>query len=202
MTRFIRDGGTLRRRIRLWTGWERSPLCRPDDRLEARLCVLLAVVFLLVVPVSAWGAGTAVYRASTQAERSERSNRVLVEARLLADAHQVGFGLGTVPEVPVLARWTAADGTERTGAILVGVTAPAGTVVPIWTDRAGNLVQPPRDRDQTAMRTSAAAIGAAFVAAALLGLVRLLMRRAFDRRRMAAWDDEWSLVASRWTERR
>jgi hypothetical protein len=192
----------VRRRVRLWAGLERSPLCRPYDRLEARLCLLLAVVFLLAVPLAAWGAGAVVYRASAHAEQSQRSNRVLVDAQLLAAAHPVGIGFAAVPQVPVLARWTAADGTPRTGAILVGVTAPAGAVVPIWTDRAGNVAQPPRDRDQTAMRTSVAVVVAGFGLAALLGGVRMAVRRVFDRRRMAAWDAEWSRVAPRWMEHR
>jgi hypothetical protein len=196
VTRFI----CVRRRVRLWAGLERGPLCRPCDRLEGRLCVLLAVLFLLVVPLAAWGAGAAVYRASAQAEQAERSNRVLVDAVLLEEARPVGVGFAAVPQVPVLAQWTAADGTPRSGAILVGVTAPAGAVVPIWTDRAGNIAQPPRERDQTTMRTSVAAIVAAFGLAMVLGAVRMSVRRAFDRRRMAAWDAEWSQVAPRWTQ--
>jgi hypothetical protein len=193
---------SLRRRVRLWAGLERSPLCRPCDRREARLYVLLTLVFLLAVPLAAWGAGAAVYRTSAHTEQAEQSNRVLVDAVLLAEARPVGVGFAAMPQVPVPAQWTAADGSQRSGAILVGVTAPAGAVVPIWTDRAGNIAEPPRDRDQTTMRTSVAAIVAGFGLAMLLGCARMGVRCAFNRRRMAAWDAEWSQVAPRWTEHR
>jgi hypothetical protein len=107
-----------------------------------------------------------------------------------------------VPHLPVPARWTAADGSVRTGAILVSTSAAAGTVVPVWTDRAGNLVDPPRGHDQTVMRGSAAAMVAGLGLVMLLVGVRAAARRALDRRRMAAWDAEWSHVAARWTDHR
>jgi hypothetical protein len=190
------------RRARLWAGLERSPLCRPCDRLEARLRVLLVLLFLVTVPLAAWAAGAVVYRASTQTEQAQRADRVQVEAVLLAEAHPIGVGFAVVPQVPVPAQWTAPDGSPRSGAILVGTSAPAGTVVPIWTDRAGNVVEPPRDRDQTTMRTSVAAFVAGSMWAMLLAAVGMVVRRALDRQRMAAWDAEWAEVAPRWTEHR
>jgi hypothetical protein len=192
----------LRRRFRLWAGLEQSPLCRPCDRLEARLRALLVLVFVLAVPLAAWAAGAAVYRVSARTEQAERSDRVLVHAELLAEARPIGVGFAAVPQVPVPAQWTAADGSQHSGAILVGMTAPAGAVVPIWTDRAGNITEPPRDRDQTTMRTSVAAIAAGSGLALLLYGGWLALRRAFNRRRMAAWDAEWCQVAPRWPERR
>jgi hypothetical protein len=200
VTRFIRSG--VRRRLRLWVGFEHSPLCRPCDRLEARLRVLLVLVFMLAVPFVAWAAGAAVYRTSAHTEQSERSNRILVDAVLLAESHPVGVGFAAVPQVPVPAQWTAADGSQHSGAILVGVTAPAGAVVPIWTDRAGNIAEPPRGRDQTTMRTSVAAIVAGAGLALLLGGVRLAVWSVLNRRRMAGWDAEWTQVAPKWTEHR
>lgn len=200
MTRRLPGGDPLRRRLRLWAGLERNELCRPCDRVEARLRVLLLIAFLLAAPFAAWAAGAVVYRASVEAEAVERSSRVRVDAVLLADARPVGVGFAAVPQVPVLARWTAADGSPRTGAILVAITAPAGTVVPIWTDRAGNVAEPPREHDQTTMRTSVAAMLAGFTVAGLFGAVKVGVRRVLNRRRMAAWDAEWSQVAPRWME--
>lgn len=200
MTRRLPSGGSFRRRLRLWAGLERNELCRPCDRVEAWLRVLTLAAFLLAAPLAAWGAGAVVYQASTHAEQVERSDRVRVDAVLLADARPVGVGFAVVPQVPVLAQWTAPDGSPRTGAILVGTSAPAGTVVPIWTDRAGNVAQPPREHDQTTMRTMVAATVAGLTVAVVLAGVRMAVRQALDRRRMAAWDAEWSRIAPRWME--
>jgi hypothetical protein len=200
VTRTLRGGGSFRRRLRLWAGLERNALCRPCDRVQARVRVLLVVVFLLTAPLAAAGAAAAVYRASAHAEAVERSSRVRVDAVLLADARPVGGAFAAVPRIPVLARWTAADGSPRTGAILVSTTAPAGTVVPIWTDRAGNVAEPPRDHEQTTMRASVAAMVVGSTVALLLAAVQVTVRRTLNRRRMAAWDAEWSRVAPRWQE--
>jgi hypothetical protein len=164
--------------------------------------VLLVVVYLLAAPLAGWCAGNAAYHASTRTERAERADRTLTHAVLLVDASPVAVGFAVVPKVPVPARWTAPDGSERTGAIVVSMSAPAGTAVPIWTDPAGNRVDPPRDRDQTLMRASVAAMVAGLGLTLLLAGARAALRRTLNRRRMAAWDAEWSLVAPRWTSHR
>ncbi len=187
----------MNRRLSRWAGAERSPLCRPCDRLEARVGALLVLAFLLTAPLAACLAGGAAYRASAQTEQVERSERAATRAVLLANAGPVAVGFAVVPQVPVLARWTAPDGSPRTGPIVVTMSAPAGTEVPIWTDRAGNVVDPPREHEQTVLRASVAAMVAGFVVAMLLGGARAGVRRAVDRRRMAGWDAEWSELASR-----
>jgi hypothetical protein len=189
----------MKTRLERWAGLARSPLCRPCDRLEARVGALLVLAFLLIAPLAAWLAGGAAYRASAHVEQAERSERVATQAVLLANAGQVGVRFAVVPQVPVAAQWTAPDGSPRTGQVVVAMSAPAGTAVPIWTDRAGNLVERPREHDQTVLRASVAAMVAVFGLAMLLTGVRAGVRRAVDRRRMAGWDAEWSELASRWT---
>jgi hypothetical protein len=187
----------MNRRLSRWAGLERSPLCRPCDRLEARVGTLLVLAFLLTAPLAAWLAGGAAYRASAQVEQVQRSERVATQAVLLADAGPITVGFAVVPQVPVAARWTAPDGSPRSGPVVVAMSAPAGTAVPIWTDRAGNVVDPPREHEQTVLRASVAAMVAGLVVAMLLAGARVGFRRAVDRRRMAGWDAEWSELASR-----
>ncbi len=163
--------------------------------------MLLAMAFLLAAPLVAWSAGGSAYRVSTGVERAERAQRLPTEAVLLADANSGTVGFAVVPQVPVAARWTAADGTERVGAVVVSANASAGTVIPIWTDHAGDVVGPPREHDQTVMRASVAGAAAVLGLTALLAGVRLAVRRHLDRRRMAVWDAEWAWVAARWTGR-
>jgi hypothetical protein len=197
----VRSGGSPRPpRWRRWAGLDRSPLCRPCDRFEARAGALLLLAFVALAPLAGWLAGGATYRASAQTEHLEGSARTSVPAVLLADANPPPVGFAVLPSVAVLARWTAPDGTPRTGAIVVTMSAPAGTAVPVWTDRAGNLVDPPRGHDQTAMRASVAAIVVVFGLAALLVAARAAVRHAVNRRRMASWDAAWSRVAPWWTD--
>jgi hypothetical protein len=158
---------------------------------------LLVLAFLLTAPLAMWLAGGAAYRASAHTEQVERSQRVAMQAVLLADAGPIAIGFGVVPQVPVAARWTAPDGSPRTGVIVVAMSAPAGTAVSIWTDRAGNVVDPPREHEQTVLRASVAVMVAGSGLVLLLLAVRAGVRRAVDRRRMAGWDAEWSELASR-----
>jgi hypothetical protein len=157
------------------------------------------LVVLAVAPLGGWLAGSVVYRASAHTEQVQRSQRVPSTAVLLTAASPVAVGFAVVPQVPVPARWTAPDGSERTGAVVVAMSAPAGTTVPVWTDSSGNLVDPPRGHDQTMMRAAVAAMVAGFALVMLLAVARAVLRRAFNRRRMVAWDAEWLLVAPRWT---
>lgn len=189
----------MKARLERWAGLQRSPLCRPCDRVEARVGALLVLAFLLTAPLAAWLAGGAAYRASAHVEQVERSERVATQAVLLADAGPIAVGFAVVPQIPVAARWTAPDGSPRSGLVVVAMSAPAGTAVPIWTDRAGNVVDPPREHEQTVLRASVAATVAGFVVAMLLTGVRAGVRRTVNRRRMAGWDAEWSELASRWT---
>jgi hypothetical protein len=47
-----------------------------------------------------------------------------------------------------LARWTAPDGSPRTGQVAVNRGARAGSTVPVWTSDSGRPTSPPLRRDQ------------------------------------------------------
>ena len=185
-------------------GLDGNPLRRPLDRTQARIVLLLLVVFAIGSPAVAWMTGHAVYRHGLSAQ-SQQPHRFRTEAVVLRDAARPAtnpaVGTGLRPPVLVPARWTAPDGTARSGDILVSAGTTAGTTIPSWTDAAGQLVTTPRDRGEIVER---AVVLAAFAAAALvlaLAGVETAVRRAFDRYRMAAWQAAWSRIEPQWSRR-
>src|SRR6185503_606504 len=126
-----------------------------------------------------------------------------VDAVLLEDAVGLAYVRGEEAgwPVPARARWTAPDGHQRTGDVVTDTAADAGTVIVIWTDVHGDIV------DTTHGRTPAgAAVGAGLAVTLGVGAVYtsllLVIRRTLHRRRMASWQLEWTVVEPRWSGRR
>ena len=196
-------GGALprvTRRGRLWRGlWPgRNPLRRACDRVEAAFVAGLLAAFLIAAPVLALFAAHWVHGISVLAQREALATRRLVPAVVLAGAPaQTIYCCATVR-----ARWTAPDGTRRTG----WVPAPAGvwpeSAVRVWVDRSGRRTGPPLTDSQVANRVILAAVAApTAIAVALLG-AGVLAHWVLDRRRLAAWEAEWRATGPRWTSPR
>jgi hypothetical protein len=80
--------------------------------------------------------------------------------------------------------------------------APAGTVSPIWTDPTGNLTGPPATAGDARLQGVRAGLTALLVFGGVVASCWMLVRRAANRRRQAAWQGEWTLIEPRWTNRR
>lgn len=190
-------------RIARRVGLDRNPLRRRSDRVEAWFTVLLAGVLLLAGPLLAWRAGQVAYRNEVRASTWERQNRFQVQAVLQNDA--AGYVDLTDEAAPVQgavpARWTAPDGTARTGSVVPPQDARAGSSVRVWTDIHGERTKPPRHRHPP---TAAVANGLVTVVGISIGVavLRLIVRRRLNIHRMAAWQMEWMLVEPRWSGRR
>jgi hypothetical protein len=105
------------------------------------------------------------------------------------------------------ARWRDPAGGEQSGVLTTATTpgiigAAAGARIPVWLDRSGQPAASPGG--QAAMIVNALAAGAAVAGGAGLTLLisYALCRLALNRRRLAAWESEWSLTGPRWTTRR
>ncbi len=93
------------------------------------------------------------------------------------------------PSVP--ARWAGADGIQHRGQVLAAPGAQAGTRTTVWTDRSGRLAGPPMSPGQAAVQADlATALAVPLWVLALLG-AGMLGHRAFERRRLAAWEVNW-----------
>lgn len=192
------------RRARRSAGFDRNPLRRRIDRVQSWTTLALVLVLLLGGPLLAWQAGASTFRTSVRTEQAQRAARISGHAVALEAAQdQVVAVTGqavTAPRVPVRARWTAPDGTVRTGVIDVAAGTPAGATVPLWTDRrTGDPTTAPRQRDES--------LGAAMLAGLLvtIGMIMLVgtavavLRYRCDARRMAGWQDEWQRIEPLWS---
>ncbi|MET8455625.1 Rv1733c family protein [Streptomyces parvulus] len=188
----MRRNRTVRRS--LWR-WRRNPLRRREDVLEGWI---LLVVWLLVA-VAAPVAGILGAQASAHSSAQRRADRHPVTAVLSSDASRDSLAGGTTGgRVDAAVRWTAPDGTRHSGKATVDENMKAGSQVTVWTDRQDRLTPAPPSATQAGV--DAAFMGAAstfaVVTAAAAGYYG--SKLVLDRRRRAAWEDEWREIGSQW----
>lgn len=99
------------------------------------------------------------------------------------------------------ARWTAPDGSARTGVVRADPGSPEGASVTVWTDRTGRLVsKPPTAVEAQLQSTAAGVLVAVGTGGATVGC-GWLARARLDRRRMRDWEAEWARVGPQWRKR-
>jgi hypothetical protein len=178
---------------------DHNVLRRPTDRAETAVVALLLVLFLIGAPLTALVAGRWVADTGSRAAQAQRAARYEVPAVLLADAPYQAYALS---DSLVRARWTAPDGQRRTGQVSAPVGARSGSRVSIWTDRAGHVTSEPIRPDQVTSQALLAALIAPVVLAFLLLSAGLLTHQVLERRRLAAWDEDWRATGPQWTRQR
>lgn len=196
-------GGALprvTRRGRLWRGlWPgRNPLRRACDRVEAAIAAGLLAVFLIAAPLLALFVGQWADGISVRAQRAALATWHLVPAAVLAGAPAQTIYCCAI----VQARWTAPDGTRRTGWVPAPADAQAGSTVRVWVDRSGRRTGPPLTDSQVANRVILAVVAATAALAISLLAVGVLAHWVLGRRRLAAWEAEWRVTGPRWTSPR
>lgn len=186
----------------LWH-WRRNPLYRRTDRVEAWAALLCGALLLAGAPWVALTAGSATERSLLESAAAERSLRKQTDATvrrpLGRPAYDADPETAQATRTQVLARWTAPDGTARTGRIV----APPGADGPgdrfrIWTDLNGTPTRPPMPPMMAQTHAWLAGIGAATVWAVLVEGVRRGVRWRIVRFRYACWDREWARVGPDW----
>ena len=199
-----RRPGTRWARCARWLGWDHNPLRRTADRIEAWLRLAVVVLLLTAVPVAAIAAARAADHMALRQAHAQQAADHLVGAVLTqaAPANADPNPYVAVQNTWVPARWTAPDGSARSGTVLVPLGAPRGSVVPTWIDASGAITDPPANHNEV--------IGDVVIAATVTGLaltflllgVQALTRRALDRRRISTWDAEWRTTGPHWTGHR
>ncbi|MFC5253762.1 hypothetical protein [Streptomyces cinereospinus] len=182
-------------RVWLWR-WRRNPLRRRSDRVEA--WALLGVWVLSALAGVA--AGLTVSRTVEEQLARERVEWRPAEARLTgpapgpSPARSGASRAAQVPAEPVWAevRWTAPDGSGRTGQARVRPGSPAGTPVTVWTDRRGRLVTEPTGPSQARVRAALTGAVAGAGAAAVPVAGGRCLRGHVERRRLDRWEADWS----------
>ncbi|WP_059082510.1 Rv1733c family protein [Streptomyces scabiei] len=181
-------------KVRCWR-WRRNPLRRLSDVIEAWI-ILAGWVMALVGGLYAGLAAADAIERSADRQRTERRE---VSAVLAEDAKgKVPARAAGDPRVWATVRWTAPDGSTRTGEARVSATSPAGDRVTVWIDKSGHLTAPPLTDGQA---RSHAAAGGLLVATGVGGIALAAVRVArfhLNQRRMEQWAVEWERVDTRW----
>lgn len=180
---------------------DRNPLRRTVDRVEAYLLGGLFVASVAAAPFAAQAASHAAYTGALHAQHAQLATRHLVPAELTRPA-SAGSADELGSYVPVRATWTSVTGVRHAGQVMVPAGSRVGRTVTVWTDAAGNLVTPPLLASQVAGQGDMAAIGAVAGLGALYLCEVAIVRRAVNRRRMAAWDADWVVTARAWNRQR
>jgi hypothetical protein len=203
-----RTGGRSRwlrglvRRAAGWIGADRNPLCRPIDRFEGGLRIVLLLGFLIGIPVIAPAAGQVMHDASLRQVRKDASWQQ-VSAVLTQSAPTRYPGYGSLATYWVAATWRAPSGASRSGMVPIANGAAKGDKVSIWIDRNGYMTgRHPVTMSMVQARTILAEIGSVAGFGLALLMVAVMIRLLLNRRRLANWGIEWACFGPRWSARR
>ncbi|MBV2357644.1 hypothetical protein KUM39_25325 [Streptomyces sp. J2-1] len=180
---------------RLWR-WRSNPLRRHEDVVEAWVVLTVWVI----VAVAGAFAGLVTARGAEHEFAEQRAHRHAVQAVLLTDApHDVTAHWSTDGRVRGSVRWTAPDGTPRSGQTLVDGGLKAGALVTVWQDDQGRLaLSPPMSSAEGHVEAALFGAAAALAVAAPVFGAGVFARARLDRLRMAHWDQEWDRVGPQW----
>ena len=157
----------------------------------------LLVIFLVASPLVAVATAHLAYGASLRELHAQDSWRQ-VTATLVQNAADSSATTGSAWAPFAEARWTAPDGHAWHGIIAVDGSARAGQHVTIWVDGAGQLTMSPQPRIGAVLSAVTVGLSAPAFLALLLILAGWIVRLVLNRRRLAAWESEWSAVEPRW----
>ncbi|MFJ4687228.1 hypothetical protein [Streptomyces sp. NPDC088789] len=182
-----------------WWRWRSNPLRRPEDIVEAWVVLLV----WLIVTVGGGAVAAVTVHGVEHALAEQRALRQPVRAVLVTDGPRApGTTAQAGGAVRGQVRWTAPDGTPRTGHTLVDAGLRAGARVTVWEDPRGRLALfPPSSPAEGRAEAALFGAGAALAVAAPVYGAGAFARSRLDRRRLARWDREWDLVGPRWGPR-
>ena len=190
-------------RLARWLGFDRNPLRRGTDRVEAALRLVMIILMVAVIPAAVaagrWADHYALHRAQLQRAVDHQVTAVLL---------QDGPGIGTpdpytsVQTAWVPARWQPPGQPPRTGEVLAVAGARKGSTVRTWIDPSGAVTDPPVDHRVVVGNVWLAVMMTCLVSWVLLAAAGMLARRALDRRRLRAWEAEWRASGPQWSGHR
>ncbi|MEU7279875.1 hypothetical protein AB0A69_13980 [Streptomyces sp. NPDC045431] len=189
----------------LWR-WRHNPLRRTTDLAEAWTAFAALLLICLVAPAVGWASSAATEASLQRTARIQHEQRHPVTAEVMGPAR--GYeGSPRAPEAsaehrlrePVAARWTAQDGTVRTGIVTAARhTVEPGDTLRIWVDDRGRPVDRPMDADTVRDHAVLAGIGVAVGFAGLVEVARRAVVGQLTRRRYARLDQEWARTGPDW----
>jgi len=192
------------RNLARWLGFDRNPLRRGTDRVEAILRLVLIILAVTVVPAAAVAGGRWADHQALHRAQVERATDRLVTAVLLekAPASGVPDPYTSVQTAWVRARWQPPGQPPRTGDVQALVGARQGSTVRTWIDRSGAVTDPPADHRVIVGYVFVAVMVTCQLSWLVLLAAAVLVRRALDRRRLNAWEAEWRASGPLWSGHR
>lgn len=185
--------GTRVRRVWLWR-WRRNALRRRYHAVEGWILLVLGVVGFIGAPLG----GAVAWEAVLEGRAQQRTERHLTDAVLAEDPGPAARGS---TRTRATARWTAPDGTTRTGRVPVGSHLERGARVPVWTDEDGATTSAPLGPAAARFDAAVAALAVTVSLGFLVFAVHQLVRRHGERRFTAQWGREWARVAHEWARK-
>ncbi|MFG3122477.1 hypothetical protein ACGFYT_12585 [Streptomyces sp. NPDC048208] len=181
-------------RVWLWR-WRRGPLRRRADVVEGWVLLGAWLLTLLAGTVAGLVAARSVERGLAHERAAWHPMVAYVVARAPGRS---GTRSSSGERVWAEVRWTAGDGSPRTGQVRVAPGAATGAPVAVWTDERGRLVARPATAAEAAVRAAfIGTLAGAGAAAVPFAGGRLLLAR-LERRRLALWDAEWARFGPQW----
>jgi len=186
-----------------WLGFDRNPLRRGTDRVEAVLRLVLIILLVAVIP-AAVAAGRWADRQALHRAQLERATDRLVTAVLLENAPASGVPdpYTSVQTAWVRARWQPPGQPPRAGEVLAVAGARQGSTVRTWIDRSGAVTAPPADHRVIVGYVFLAVMATFELSWLVLLAAAVLVRRALNRRRLNAWEAEWRASGPLWSGHR
>jgi hypothetical protein len=188
-------------RLARWLGFDRNPLRRGTDRIEALLRLVMMIMLVAAVPAAAVFAGQQADHMALNRAYAQQAADHLVNAVLLEQAPATGAPdpYTSVQTAWVPARWQPPGLPPRTGDVLALAGARQGSTVRTWIDASGAVTNPPLDHRDIAGEVCIAVVATCLASWLVLLALSALARRALDRRRLSAWDAEWRASGPRWS---
>ncbi|MET9552101.1 hypothetical protein [Streptomyces sp. NPDC006645] len=186
--------------------WRYNPLRRKTDLVEAWVALGALLLMILAVPAIGWISGALTDDAFRRTIRAQHEDRHRTQAVMVREA-TAPTRVSSDPEAPtqrdparpVIAKWTAPDGSRHTELVRSAPPAlRAGDTFAVWTDSDGRLAQ--RPADPAAARTHAvlAGLAVALGAAGLIEAVRRLVVWRLNQVRYARLDLAWARAGPDW----
>jgi hypothetical protein len=191
-------------RLARWLGFDRNPLRRGTDRVEAALRLVMILLIVVAVPVAAVVAGQWAYHYAQDQAQAQRAANHQVTAVLLEGAPVTGVPnpYTNVQTSWVLARYQPPGQPSRTGEVLALAGARKGSTVRTWIDPSGAVTDPPLEHRVLVGDVWLAVMATCLVSWLLLLAAGVLVRHGLDRQRLRAWEAEWRANGPLWSGHR
>lgn len=190
--------GNVWQRFRRWAGVDGNPLRRRSDRLQAWMR-LAALVFALAGLVVTGIAARATYAADVALQRADATAGYRTTGHVLSATDANVSPDGTVLRGMIRVAWHDRTGQRHVQLLVAPGGGPAPTgAIPLWVDARGKPSATAPQSGQPATAAVMTGLLGAGLTVTVTVLLYLLALVPVERRRLAEWQSEWSVVEPGW----